>query len=109
MPPRKESPGGRRPARETRWSRAIPISGAAPAADEAVHGHGGEGERLLIAVAAEAHEQRLLVEQPDTPHERMDCRPRLERLLDSLRDGDLTFAAALPAHVEAVVAGVGAR
>ena len=54
--------------------------GPARAPDEAVHRDGGEGERILIAVAAEAHKQRLLVEQPDTPRERMDCRPRLERL-----------------------------
>ena len=68
-----------------------------------------KGERVLVAVAAEAHEQRLLVEQPDAASERMDGRPRLERLLDGLRDGDLPLAAALAAHVEAVVAGVGAR
>jgi hypothetical protein len=36
--------------------------GLAVAAHEAVHGDGGKGERLLIAVAAEAHEQWLLVE-----------------------------------------------
>ena len=84
-------------------------SGQAVAAHEPVHRDGGEGERLLIAVAAEAHEQRLLVEQPDAAGERMDRSPRLERLLDGLGDGDLALTAALPAHVEAVVAGVGAR
>jgi len=71
-----------------------------------VHGNGGEGERILVAVAAETHEQRLLVEQPDAASERMDGRPGLERLLDGLRDGDLALAAALAAHVQAVVAGV---
>ena len=47
-------------------------------AHEPVHGDGGEGERLLVAVAAEAHEQRLLVEQPNTARERMhfDRTPR---------------------------------
>ena len=46
--------------------------GLAVAAHEPVHGDGGEGERVLVAVAAEAHEQRLLVEQPDAAGERMD-------------------------------------
>ena len=83
--------------------------GQAVAAHEPVHGDGREGERLLVAVAAEADEQRLLVEQPDAARERMDFRPRLERLLDGLGHGDLALAAALAAHVQAVVAGVGAR
>ncbi len=39
----------------------------------------------------------------------MNRRPRLERLLDRLGHGDLALAAALAAHVQAVVAGVGAR
>ena len=39
-------------------------SGVAVATHEPVHGHGREGERLFAAVAAEAHKQRLLVEQP---------------------------------------------
>jgi hypothetical protein len=79
------------------------------AAHEPVHGDGGEGERLLVAVAAKAHEQRLLVKQPDTARKRMNRRPRLERLLDRLRHGDLALPAALATHVQAVVAGVGAR
>ena len=37
--------------------------GLAVAADEPVYGDRGDGERLLIAVTAETHEQRLLVEQ----------------------------------------------
>ena len=84
-------------------------NGVAVAADEPVRGDGGEGERVLIAVAAEAHEQRLLVEQPDAASQRVDCYPALERLLDGLGDGHLAFAAALATHIQAVVAGVGAR
>ena len=78
-------------------------------AHEPVHRDGGEGERLLVAVAAKAHEQRLLVEQPDAARERMHRRPRLERLLDRLRHGDLALPAALATHVQTVVAGIGAR
>ena len=48
-------------------------SGVAVATHEPVHGDGREGERLFAAVAAEAHEQRLLVEQPDPTGERMRC------------------------------------
>ena len=83
--------------------------GMAVTAHEPVHRDRGEGERVPIAVAAEAHEQRLLVEQPDAARERMDRRPGLERLLDGLGDGDLALAAALAVHVEPVVAGVRAR
>ena len=79
------------------------------AAHEPVHGNGGEGERHLVAVATEAYEQRLLVEQADAVSQGVDLEPALERLLDGVGDGDLAFAAALAAHVEAVVAGVGAR
>jgi hypothetical protein len=39
----------------------------------------------------------------------MDDRPRLERLLDGVGDRYFPLAAALAAHVQAVVAGVGAR
>ena len=78
-------------------------------AHEPVHGDGGDGERLLVAVAAKAHEQRLLVKQPDAAAERMNRRPRLERLLDRLRHGDLALLAALATHVQTVVAGIGAR
>jgi hypothetical protein len=81
----------------------------AVAAHEPVHGRGGEGQRLLVAVAAETYEQRLLVEQPDAAGERMHFEPGLEGLLDGLGDRDLPLAAALAAHVEAVVTGVGAR
>ena len=76
------------------------------AAHEPVHGDRGEGERVLVAVAAEAHEQRLLIEQSGATRERMDGRPGLERLLDGFGDGDFALAAALAADVEAVVAGV---
>ena len=64
-------------------------------AHEPVRGDGGQGERLLVAVAAKAHEQRLLVEQPDATGERMDLEPGLECLLDGLGDGHLALAAAL--------------
>jgi hypothetical protein len=42
-------------------------------------GPGKEGERLLIAVAAEPHEQRLLVKQRDAARERMHLEPYPER------------------------------
>ena len=71
----------------------------ARAAHEPVHRHGGEGERLLIAVAAETHEQRLLVEKPDPAGERVDRGPGLERLLHGLGDWHLALATALAAHV----------
>src|SRR5438552_9561348 len=83
--------------------------GQARALDEPVHRNRGEGERLLVAVAAQAHEQRLLVEQPNLAREGMDLDPCLEGLLDGLGHGDLAFAPALPADVEAVMAGVGPR
>jgi hypothetical protein len=59
----------------------------AVAAHDPVDGDGGEGEGLLVAVAAEAHEQRLVVEQRDVAGERMDVEPRVERLLDGLGTG----------------------
>ena len=83
--------------------------GMAVAAHEPVHSDSGEGARVPVAVAAEADEQRLLVEQPDTAGERMDRDPGLQCVLDGLGDRDLALPAALAAHVEAVVAGVGAR
>ena len=70
--------------------------GLALAAHEPVHGDGGEGERVLVAVAAEAREQRLLIEQSDAARERMDGRPGLERLLDGFGE-DLALAAGLAA------------
>ena len=42
-------------------------------------GDGGEGERLLVSVPTEPHEQRLLVQQPDAAGEGMDLQPRLKR------------------------------
>jgi hypothetical protein len=84
--------------------------GQTRSAHESVYRHGGEGERLLVAVAAETDEQRLLVEQPDASRERVDLEPGLERgLLDSVRDRHLALAAALAAHIQPVVAGVGPR
>lgn len=79
------------------------------AAHEAVHGDGGEEERRLVAVAAQTHEQRLLVEQADAAGERVHLEPRLELLLHGLGDGDFPLAAAFAVHVEAVVARVAAR
>ena len=58
-----------------------------------MHGHGGEGERVLIAVAAEAHEHLLLVEQPHATRQRMDRSPRLERVLNGLGNRDLALMA----------------
>ena len=80
--------------------------GRAAAAHEPVNSDGGEGERRLVAVTAEADEQRLLVEQPDTAGEGVDLQPRLERLLHRLGHGDLALAAAFPAHEQPVVPGV---
>ena len=60
-------------------------------------------------MAAEAHEHWLLVEQPDTPRDRMDRRPRLNRLLHGLGHGDLTFTPTFPSHIETMVASVRAR
>ena len=70
--------------------------GRAAATHEPVHADGGEGERLLVTVAAEADEQRLLVEQPDAAGERVDLQPRLERPLNRLGHRDLPLAPALP-------------
>jgi hypothetical protein len=52
--------------------------------------------------SGEAHEQRLLVKQPDAVARWMHFEPRLKRLLDRLGDGNLTLPAALAAHVEPV-------
>jgi hypothetical protein len=53
----------------------------------------------LIAMAAEAHEQRLLVEQADAARERMDCRPRLERLLNRFGNRDFALAPSLAVDI----------
>ena len=50
----------------------------------------------MVAVAAEAHEQRLLVEEADAAPERMHVDPRLERLLDCLGDGTSLSRPPLP-------------
>jgi hypothetical protein len=57
-------------------------------------------------MAAEAYEQRLLVEQADAARERMDFRPRLERLLNRFGNRDFPLAPSLAADRWAVVAGV---
>ena len=59
--------------------------GLTVAPHEPVHRDGGERERLLVAVAAEAHEQRLLVEQTDAAGERVNPQQRLERQLELVR------------------------
>jgi hypothetical protein len=51
-----------------------------------------------MSVTAEPNEQRLLVEQPDAAGEGVDSQPRLERLLHSLRHGDLALAPTFPAY-----------
>ena len=79
--------------------------GLAVAADEPVHGDRGDGERLLIAVTAETHEQRPLVEQHDAVGERMDRRPRLERMLYGLGE---QVAASSPGRAGGRAGGEGA-
>src|ERR1035438_5333981 len=78
----------------------------AAATHEPVNANGGEGERLLVSVTAEADEQRLLIEQPAAAGEGMDLQPRLERPLHSLGHRDLALATAFAAHEQAIVSGV---
>ena len=80
--------------------------GRAAAAHEPVHGDGGQGERVLVPVAAKTNEQRVLIEQSDAAREGVDRRPRLERLLHLQGDRDLALAAAFPADEQPVVPGV---
>ncbi len=56
-----------------------------------------------MPVAAETHEQGVLVEQRDAARERMDFEPDLERPLNRQGDWDLALAAALAAHEQPVV------
>ncbi len=51
-----------------------------------------------MSVAADAHKQRLLIEQRDPTRKRMYVQPCLERLLHGLRHRHLALAAALAAH-----------
>ena len=60
-----------------------------------------------MRVPAKADKQRVLVAKRDPARERMDLHPGLERLLHGFRNGDLTLAAALAAHKQAEVPGVG--
>jgi hypothetical protein len=76
---------------------------------EAVDGLTGHSDRVLMSVAAQAHEEWILVTQPDATSERVDLDPRLNRLVDGLGDRDLTLAAALPAHEQPIVPRVGPR
>ncbi|MGA2930320.1 MAG: hypothetical protein ABSG43_30900 [Solirubrobacteraceae bacterium] len=69
--------------------------GEAVTAHDPMHGDRGQGEGLLVRVAAEANEQGIRVEQRDAARERMDGRPHLERLLGGLGDRDLALAPAL--------------
>ena len=75
-------------------------------AHDPMHGDSGQGEGLLMGVAAEPYEQRLLVEQRDAARERMDCRPRLECLLGRFGDRNFALAPALAADEHAEVPGV---
>jgi hypothetical protein len=84
-------------------------SGDTGAAHQPMHRDGREREGLLVAVAAEAHEERLIVEQRDGPRQRVDFQPGIERLLDGLGNGNLPLTATLAANVQAVMPGVGAR
>jgi hypothetical protein len=68
--------------------------GRAATAHKPMNGDRGEGERRLVAVAAKADKQGLLVKQSDAAGERVDRRPRLQRRLHGLRDGDLALASA---------------
>jgi hypothetical protein len=72
-------------------------------AHDPMHSNSRQGERLLVRVTAEAHEQRVLVEQRDAARERMHRRPHLKRLLSGLGDGNLALAPTLPADKEAEV------
>jgi hypothetical protein len=63
-----------------------------------VNANGGEGQRLLVSVAAEADEQRLLIEQPDAACEGVDLQPRLERPLHSLGHRHLALATAFATY-----------
>jgi hypothetical protein len=72
-------------------------AGRSAAAHEPMDADGGEGERLLVSVAAEPHEQGPLVEQPDAAGEGVDLQPGLECLLHGLGHGDLALAAAFAA------------
>jgi len=54
-------------------------SGLPVTTHEPMHGHGGEGEMLLVAVAAEAHKQGLLIEHPDAASERVGGPPPTPR------------------------------
>jgi site-specific recombinase XerD len=77
---------------------------------ELVDSLGGQPLGLFAAaVAAEPDEDRLVVAQALPARERMNGKPRIERGLGLLGHADLALDAALAAHEQAVVAGVGAR
>jgi hypothetical protein len=82
--------------------------GEAVAVDEPVDGLGRQRLGLLAAVAAEPHEERVLVAQGPLG-ERVDPGPCIDRVLHEVGDRHLAFAAALAVHVEPVVAGVRSR
>jgi hypothetical protein len=104
---------GGRPVGAQRVRMAEPLGDPgrqAVAADELVHRLRGERlGRLCAGVAAESHEQGLLVAQPAAAGEPVRREPRLERGERLLGDRDLAFGAALAADVEAAVAGVRSR
>ena len=100
-----------RPVRPQRMRVRKPVrdaSGETVTADDPVHGDRRQRQGLLVGVAAEAHEQRLLVEQRDAAGERVDRRPRVECLLGRFGDRNLALASALAAHEQTEVPRVGA-
>jgi hypothetical protein len=85
-------------AQRVRMREPLGYAGSRAAAPhQPMHADGGQGERILVAVAPDSDEQRLLVAQPDTTGERVDLHPRLERVPDSLGHGDLSLTPPLAA------------
>jgi hypothetical protein len=95
-----EQTGGPVGAERVRVGQALGHPGGqAAAAHQPVDGHSGEGERLLIAVAAQPHKEWLLVEQPNAARKRMHRRPRFESVLYRLGDRHFAFTPYLAAHI----------
>lgn len=62
-----------------------------------------------MGMAPQAHEQRMLIAQSDPARQRVDLDPGVNGLLHRVRNRHLALAAALAAHEQPEVAGVGAR
>ena len=62
-----------------------------------------------MGVTADPNEQRVFIAQSDPAGKRVHLDPRLDRLVHPFVDPDLAFAAALAAHEQPEVPGVGAR